>query len=94
MQTTPLGNLLSTVSGLLQRQWPTVDPTRLDDLALDLWRDAQLDATPGDWTSFLSSGAKASADFMAETERMPIQERFDGDGLHAGRRHLHLSNAL
>jgi antitoxin VapB len=30
---------------------------------------------PDDWTDFFASGAKASADFMADVERMPIQER-------------------
>lgn len=30
---------------------------------------------PKDWTSFFASGVKASADFMADSERMPIQER-------------------
>ena len=30
---------------------------------------------PSDWTAFFASGAKVSADFMANAERMPIQER-------------------
>ncbi len=30
---------------------------------------------PADWSSFFASGLKASADFMADAERMPIQER-------------------
>lgn len=30
---------------------------------------------PTDWSGFFSSGMTASADFMAENERMPIQER-------------------
>jgi hypothetical protein len=30
------------MSARLQQQWPTIDPTRLDDLALDLWRDEKL----------------------------------------------------
>jgi antitoxin VapB len=28
-----------------------------------------------DWSSFLASGLTASADFMADAERMPVQER-------------------
>jgi len=36
----------SVVSATLQSQWPTVDPQRLDDLALDLWRDETLRALP------------------------------------------------
>ena len=30
---------------------------------------------PGDWSGFFGSGMKVSADFMADVERMPIQER-------------------
>jgi antitoxin VapB len=30
---------------------------------------------PTDWSNFLSSGLKASEDFMSDRERMPIQER-------------------
>lgn len=30
---------------------------------------------PVDWTGFFASGLKASADFMVEAERMPVQER-------------------
>lgn len=30
---------------------------------------------PSDWAGFFASGLTASADFMAETEQMPIQER-------------------
>lgn len=30
---------------------------------------------PTDWSGFFTSGLTASADFMAERERMPIQER-------------------
>ena len=30
---------------------------------------------PTDWSSFFASGLTASADFMADTERMPVQER-------------------
>ena len=30
---------------------------------------------PTDWSSFFASGLTASADFMADPERMPIQER-------------------
>jgi antitoxin VapB len=30
---------------------------------------------PSDWTGFFAASAKASADFMADAERMPIQER-------------------
>ena len=35
---------ISLCSARLQKQWPTVDPTRLDDLAIDLSRDALLRA--------------------------------------------------
>ena len=30
---------------------------------------------PSDWSGFFASGQTASADFMANAERMPIQER-------------------
>ena len=30
---------------------------------------------PTDWSGFFASGMTASADFMAESERLPIQER-------------------
>jgi antitoxin VapB len=30
---------------------------------------------PTDWSSFLASGLKASDDFMADSKRMPIQDR-------------------
>lgn len=30
---------------------------------------------PADWSGFFDSGLTASADFMTEVERMPIQER-------------------
>lgn len=30
---------------------------------------------PSDWSGFFASGSKASADFMANPECMPIQER-------------------
>jgi len=30
---------------------------------------------PSDWSGFFASGLKASADFMAEAERLPVQER-------------------
>lgn len=37
---------LRAMSERLQQQWPTIDPQRLDDLALDLWRDERLRAMP------------------------------------------------
>ncbi|MEI6546271.1 MAG: type II toxin-antitoxin system VapB family antitoxin [Burkholderiales bacterium] len=30
---------------------------------------------PTDWSSFFASGLRSSADFLADAERMPIQER-------------------
>jgi antitoxin VapB len=30
---------------------------------------------PSDWSGFFASGMKASADFMAQSERMQVQER-------------------
>jgi len=30
---------------------------------------------PSNWSGFFASGAKASADFMAGVERLPVQER-------------------
>lgn len=30
---------------------------------------------PSDWSGFLSSGLKASPDFMVDDERLPVQER-------------------
>jgi hypothetical protein len=35
---------IGTVAERLQRQWPTIDPARLDDLAADLWQDQRLRA--------------------------------------------------
>lgn len=37
---------LRAMSERLQQRWPTIDPQRLDDLALDLWRDERLRAMP------------------------------------------------
>ena len=37
---------LSAMSARLQQQWPTIDPTRLDDPAFDLWRAKKLRALP------------------------------------------------
>lgn len=46
---TPAREWLAAMSDRLHQQWPTIDPTRLDDVALDLWRDERLRAmTPGD----------------------------------------------
>src|ERR1700704_2600882 len=42
VQTTPASDWLDAMSVRLQKQWPTIDPQRLDDLALDLWRDEKL----------------------------------------------------
>lgn len=39
---TPASIWLRTMSERLQQQWPSIDPQRLDDLALDLWRDERL----------------------------------------------------
>ena len=44
----PASDWLVSMSASLQRQWPTIDPTRLDDLALDLWRDERVRALPPD----------------------------------------------
>ena len=30
---------------------------------------------PSDWSDFFAADMKASADFMADVERMPVQER-------------------
>lgn len=30
---------------------------------------------PSDWSGFFGSGAKASSDFMADVEQLPVQER-------------------
>lgn len=30
---------------------------------------------PADWSGFFASGLRASADFMADAQRMPMQER-------------------
>jgi len=30
---------------------------------------------PNDWSGFFASASKASADFMADLERLPVQER-------------------
>lgn len=37
----PSHGWIARCSERLQRQWPTIDPTRLDDLALDLAREAR-----------------------------------------------------
>jgi hypothetical protein len=42
----PARDWAKTVAERLQQQWPTVDPARLDDLALDLWADEHLRALP------------------------------------------------
>lgn len=44
--TTSASDWLASMSARLQKQWPTIDPQRLDDLALDLWRDERLRAMP------------------------------------------------
>lgn len=46
--------------------------------ALDIRRNGEsvvLAPHPADWSGFFASGLTASADFMKESERMPIQER-------------------
>lgn len=43
---TPAAEWLATMSARLQQQWPTIDPMRLDDLAVDLWRDEALRGMP------------------------------------------------
>ena len=45
---TPGGDWFGAVSARLQRRWPTVDPTRLDDIALELGRDERLRMLPGE----------------------------------------------
>jgi hypothetical protein len=44
MEDIPITHWVSRCSERLQQQWPTVDPTRLDDLAIDLSLDASLRA--------------------------------------------------
>jgi hypothetical protein len=44
--TAPASDWLAAMSARLQQQWPTIDPQRLDDLALDLWRDERLRSMP------------------------------------------------
>ena len=45
---TPAREWLAAMSDRLHQQWPTIDPTRLDDVALDLWRDERLRAMAPD----------------------------------------------
>jgi hypothetical protein len=40
----PASRWLAAISARLQQRWPTIDPMRLDDVALDLWRDERLRA--------------------------------------------------
>jgi hypothetical protein len=40
----PARDWISRCSDRLQKQWRTIDPTRLDDLAMDLARDERLRA--------------------------------------------------
>ena len=42
----PARDWLNAMSERLQQQWPTIDPQRLDDFALDLWRDERLRPMP------------------------------------------------
>ncbi len=42
----PAGVWFAAVSAHLQRRWPTIDPQRLDDLAVDLSRDPVLRNLP------------------------------------------------
>ena len=42
--TPPANDWLAQMSIRLQQRWPSIDPTRLDDLALDLSRDQRLRA--------------------------------------------------
>ena len=44
----PASDWIETVSARLQRQWPTLDPQRMDDVALALWRDENLRAMDPD----------------------------------------------
>lgn len=39
---------LTGMAARLQQQWPTIDPQRLEGLALDLWSDEKLRALPPD----------------------------------------------
>ena len=62
---TPAHAWLEVVFARLQQQWPTVDPTRLDDVALDLWNDERLRSMPPD---------KAGREWL-----MPVSEGFRHD---------------
>jgi len=44
MEPTPYRGWIAACSARLQQQWPSIDPTRLDDCALDLFRDEKLRA--------------------------------------------------
>jgi hypothetical protein len=44
----PTSDWIETVSARLQRQWPSLDPQRMDDVALALWRDENLRAMDPD----------------------------------------------
>jgi hypothetical protein len=44
MEKLPAGTWIAACSARLQQQWKTIDQTRLDDLAQDLWRDERLRA--------------------------------------------------
>jgi hypothetical protein len=46
----------------LQRQWRTVDPEQLDELAADLWKDERLRALAPDDAATLWLAPLASAD--------------------------------
>jgi hypothetical protein len=44
MDPIPASDWISRCSARLQQQWRTIDPTRLDDLAVELARDERLRA--------------------------------------------------
>lgn len=49
----------------LQRQWRTVDPEQLDELAADLWKDERLRALAPDEAATLWLAPLATADIAA-----------------------------
>jgi hypothetical protein len=46
MQTTPQDLWIAACAHRLQRQWRTVDPEQLEEVAADLWRDPHLREMP------------------------------------------------
>jgi hypothetical protein len=63
MQEIHASEWIDRCSTRLQEQWRTVDPTQLDDMAIDLWRDPHWRAMPPEQAAveWLRQGVLAAA---------------------------------